>query len=213
MRWNRHAGELSLIVPLPPLVRIRTPDKYKMGDEMEVVRIYRLRNKDESDFMYYVGRTKLTLEERFQQHIRASIKVKCRDWDVYAHIRKMGGFDNFYMELLHEFETDNDLDAAEAEDIAIDMFAGMLNMKRAYCTEEEEKKTEAEHNQRWRRTEKGRKCKVDGSKRYRDNQDTGGKRIDCICGGHYKRYVKATHLKTQKHRAWDAAQVNQATLD
>lgn len=65
----------------------------------------------------YIGKTSGSLQERFKQHKRRSKSDKMKSYRLH-HSMKKHGFDNFQIELLEEFETENEAYEAEVKYIA-----------------------------------------------------------------------------------------------
>jgi predicted GIY-YIG superfamily endonuclease len=139
----------------------------------------------------YVGSTK-NFKVRKSNHKSESMNEKTNHKKVYKMITKHGGWDNWSMLKIEDFECETRLDARKRERYWLEHYNATMNTL-----------TPSRERSEWT---------ADYSRQYRqDNRDVinAQKKIkhDCeVCDGRYSNDNKARHFKSQKHlRATNAA--------
>ena len=95
--------------------------------------IYKIFHKDRNIQEIYIGSTN-NFSRRKSQH-KKSVTNRCKKSyhrKLYKFIRLMGGWDNFDMEIIEEYECDNDIDAKSREQYYIDLHKPSLNCQNSY---------------------------------------------------------------------------------
>ena len=203
------------------------PAEQDHGEEEYPCRIFIYRFKNSVDSHAYIGRTVNKVKRKWHHETDARRPQK-QHLPLYAHMNKIG-FDKWQLEELYSFVAEDRQEAAEAEDVAIDMFVGTLNVRRAYQSPEERKEYLKEKNEEWnqahpaykkehadkyRASAHGKTVKLAAQNRYQDNPKSGGRLVRCSCNGKKYKFTRyREHKASIAHKEWEAAQVNQATLD
>tara|TARA_R110002072_G_C7625538_1_gene506413 strand:+ start:91 stop:567 length:477 start_codon:yes stop_codon:yes gene_type:complete len=150
--------------------------------------IYKLESSFEDPGLY-IGST-IDWNRRKAQH-----KYRCNTADgygynlkLYQYIREYGGFKNWFMIIVEEYEYTNKTQLNEREDYWIKELDANLNLNDAIKNEEKTRKIKNEYNRN----------------RYYENKDKikayQSKKFNCDCGGTYTTNGKARHFKTKKHQ-------------
>lgn len=132
----------------------------------------------------YIGSTR-DLKQRKKGH-----KNKCNDVSynckLYTTIRENGGWDCCNITPIEEFECETKREAECREEYWRREYKAMLNMKKAFRTEEELKEQMKTNNEKYRQ--------IFNPLRKLETQ------LNCECGGVYKPHSKAQHFKTKLHQ-------------
>ena len=134
--------------------------------EKRVGRVYIIKNK--VDDCIYIGSTIKTLNERFSKHKKDQ---KIKDYFIYLYMEDIG-IDNFYIELLEEFENITKDDLRKKEQEYIEKYKNInedivLNTNNAYTNIQEYKK---QYDKQYYEANKDKKKEYD--KQYnKDNKD------------------------------------------
>ena len=145
--------------------------------------IYKLESSFE-DPGIYVGSTG-DLNKRKIDH-----KVRCNNpnnhgynYKLYKYIRDYGGFNNWFMLTLEEFEYEDKQQLREREQYWIKELGAYLNDRDAIID-------------------------INYNKKYKkENKQKINENFDCECGGKYTHKNKSQHLNTKKHQSYISSKV------
>ena len=154
---------------------------------MPVGYIYKLESSFEDPGLY-VGST-VNMRTRKNKH-----KSNCNNsnsnkynYKLYQYIRDYGGFNNWFMLTLEEFEYETKEQLREREQYWIKELKANLNSKDAVRDEDYQKNYDKKYNE--------------------ENKEKKNKKIYCECGGKYIFKHKSTHLKSKKHQSYLSSKV------
>jgi hypothetical protein len=161
----------------------------------------------------YVGST-TNMRNRKNRHKQSCNNEKSKRYNinVYKFIRENGGFENWDMVLIENFDAKDNLDLRKRERYWKDELQASLNMCNPYKTAEDEsarKKLYYEKNKiiinkkksEYRSNNKEYMSKQRSELRKK-NISKHLERFNCECGGKYKKEGKYHHLKTKLHKKW-----------
>ncbi len=162
---------------------------------MPVGYIYKLESSFEDPGLY-VGSTK-DLKQRKSQHKYRCNKSECHGYNLklYKYIREYGGFNNWFMLTLEEFEYEDKKELIEREDYWIKELKPNLNGHDAVQDKEKLKKN---HNQKQKQYYDENKKKV---------LEKMKEKFDCECGAKYTYGHKTRHINTAKHQSYLSSKV------
>ena len=191
--------------------------------------IYIIKCKDKNIKDCYIGST-TNLKNRIREHKSSCNNKNCKYYNSkkYKFIRKNGGFDNFYFEILEdEIEFNNRKELNKIERYYIEEFKSLLNINIPSRTEKEyrkmwEKKNKEEiikknkeyyqknreiineKHRKYNQTEYRKKYKQEHEKKYRERRnellkEKNKNNIKCICGAESTHQNYSRHCKTKKH--------------
>jgi len=162
---------------------------------MPVGYIYKLESSFE-DPGIYVGSTK-DMRTRKNQH-----KYDCNNPNdskynlkVYQYIRDYGGWSNWFMLTLEEFEYETKEQLRDREQYWIKELKPNLNGQDAVQDKERLKDYHKKHNKKYKKENREKILKKNNEK------------FDCECGGKYTHGHKARHLKSPKHQSYLSSKV------
>ena len=149
--------------------------------------IYKLESSFE-DPGIYVGST-VNMRTRKNKH-----KSNCNNsnsnkynYKLYQYIRDYGGFNNWFMLTLEEFEYEELQELRKREDYWIKELKADLNGKDAVQDKE--------------------RLKIYYKNYYEKNKEKRNEKIYCECGGKYTYKNKARHIKSPKHQSYLSSKV------
>jgi hypothetical protein len=153
--------------------------------------IYEIRPLNKELLYSYVGSTKNFIKRK------SNHKTDCNNLNssnhnvkIYNYIRENGGWTEFEMVALEEFECDTKIQARIQEQVWIDKMKNKLNMVKAYCSAEEriERKKELRKNYSADKKEIIKQIRKE--------------RILCPCGTEYNKSNKYQHILYKYHLAF-----------
>ena len=143
---------------------------------------------------YYVGSTTNLTNRRNQHKITCNNEGKKGDCYKYEFIRENGGWDNWDVVKIEDYECDNKEDLHKRERYWIENLEASLNQAIPTRTHKE-----------YRVDNRDKFLNI--QKIYRDNHKEEihkrhGEKTECGCGGRYRRDHKGRHMKSKKHTEW-----------
>jgi hypothetical protein len=135
----------------------------------------------------YIGSSK-DLKHRKGQH-KAACNVEGNPhyhYKLYQHIRANGGWDCCEITPVEEFDCETKQQACIREEYWRREYKALLNMRKAFETEEERINLQKNSNVK--------ACKKRNEKSKQEIPS------ECECGGRYKKKSKAEHLRTKLHQ-------------
>ena len=151
--------------------------------------IYQLHSAYTDDGVY-VGSTN-DFNHRKRQH-----KSSCHNensleynYNLYKYIRDYGGWRNWLMLIVEEFEYNDKAELLEREQYWIKELKANLNNKDAVVDKDYDKKY----------YKKNKEKISENSKKYYGKKK---EKFNCECGGKYANRNKARHIRTKKHQAY-----------
>jgi hypothetical protein len=186
--------------------------------------IYKICCRDPVITDIYIGSTTDLVKRRCQHKSTCNNpKATGHNSPVYNFIRENGGFDNWEVVKIENYECDCGEDLRKREREIFDELKPTLNNYRPSVSVEETKISLYERNKAWREKNKEyhkeyQKERYENDKdykeyhkqyvkeRYKKNKDKLTQGHQCPCGGRYTNNNKSTHFKTNKHLAWQAKQ-------
>ena len=117
--------------------------------ETQVISFYKFVCKNPDILFSYVGHT-ISFRQRKCSHKRACINPNDRAYNIplYKFMRENGGFENWNMIVIHTQICKDKRDAERIENEMIEQQQFKLNAKKAYTTEEENRKYKAEYREK-----------------------------------------------------------------
>ena len=175
--------------------------------------IYKLCCKDINIKEIYVGSTTNIRNRKLQHKTRCNNNNdKNHNLNVYQFIRNNGGFENWDMILVENYNTTDNIELRKRERYWKEYLNATLNNKLPYKTHEDEllRKKDYHKNNKDIINERKRNYR-NNNKEYISKQRSELRkknitkhleRVNCDCGGKYKKEGKYCHLKTKKHQKW-----------
>ncbi len=177
---------------------------------MKTYTIYEIKCNDADVEFNYVGHT-TNFRNRKYAHKQNCNHDNCKHYNykIYQYIRENGGWENWSMSPLEEYECETPIQARIQEQYWIDLKESKLNSKRAHTTAEEEKEKEKQY--RNINKNKIRHYQIDNKehiaercKQYRINnkeaiQNKLKQKIVCECGINTTQSHKSRHIKSKQH--------------
>jgi hypothetical protein len=175
--------------------------------------IYRLCCLDVNIKEIYVGST-TNMRNRKYRHKSDCNNEKQKKYYLYVYqfIRENGGFDNWEMILVENYDAKDNLELRKRERYWKDELKATLNSCNPYKTAEDEsarkkiyhKKNKIIINKKKREFRNDNKEYIakQRSELRKKNLSKHLERFNCECGGKYKKEGKHHHLKTDKHQKW-----------
>lgn len=170
--------------------------------------IYKIRCNDESVLDFYVGHTS---NFRIRKNGHKS-RVESDKSKVYEMIRANGGWENWTMIEVEVYPCNSSTEARIREEYWRETLQAKLNVKRAYCSEENYKKYYEEHKEEKLAYQKQyQQENVEQfstyQKHYRvENADKikaqRSQLINCGCGAIFQLTEKSRHERTTTHQEW-----------
>jgi hypothetical protein len=160
----------------------------------------------------YVGGT-CNFTVRKNAHARAaSGKGKGTHYAVYETIRKHGGWPNWQMQMIERWPCASKAELDVRERFHIERLGASLNMRLPAHTTQEYRQKNREKNRarcaKWYQENKERA--ITATREYAQShpeiQARRKERMDCPCGGRFRRGDIARHLRSQMHVNWQFAQ-------
>jgi hypothetical protein len=149
----------------------------------------------------YVGSTENFIKRKSNHKIDCNnINSRSYSNNKYKYIRNNGGWDEFIMSPLEEYECENKLQARIREQYFIDKIENKLNMIKAYIGMDKQ-----EYYEKYYKNNKEYFSKQ--HKNYRENnkekiQQHKKEKILCLCCNYYSRSNKSTHERSKFHLAF-----------
>ena len=137
----------------------------------------------------YIGST-TNFKQRYMTHKSACDNQNSIEYNYkkYQFIRSKGGFQNWFMYPIDVLESDDKIAIRKKETELMQLNNSTLNSINAYTDIKEYKK---EHNKYY----------------YTKNKDKINHKINCDCGGTYKKSNIQQHSKTAKHQTFLCQQI------
>ena len=153
--------------------------------------IYKLESSFEDPGLY-IGSTK-NMTVRKYAHKRSCVNPNSNRYNlkVYQYIREYGGWSNWFMLTLEEFEYETKEQLREREQYWIKELGADLNSRDAVMDKDYHKK----YYEKYFEENKEKILKKNNEK------------FDCECGGKYTHINKATHINTKKHQSYLSSKV------
>ena len=150
--------------------------------------IYRLCCKDPKVEEVYIGST-VNFNRRRKTHKHGCMNEKNKGYNFkkYKFIRENGGWENWSIELLHNYPCANRAELSMEEERVRQLYNN-INERRAYLTEEERK----EDNRQWRI----------------NNKEKINEKTKCECGAIVVKRCINRHRKSKKHMSFLSLQNN-----
>ena len=161
-------------------------------------KIYSIRNSLNSEI--YIGATTLQLSKRMVKH-RCTAKTKPDASPLHKYMND-NGIHNFYIELVEEYKCENIEQLRKRE--------GEIIREMATLNNRIENRTHQEYNKQWKQNNRDRlneerreRRKANPEKaredylRWKEWKQT---KVECECGGVYRKSDKAKHMKSQHHQ-------------
>ena len=162
---------------------------------MPVGYIYKLESSFEDPGLY-VGSTVDMIRRKSQHKYTCNNpNDKNHNCKVYQYIREYGGFNNWFMLTLEEFEYEDKKELVERENYWIKKLGADLNGQDAVKDKEKLKNYHKDYSNKY--YEENRKKLLEKMK----------ENFDCECGGKYTHGHKARHLKSKKHQSYLSSKV------
>ena len=177
---------------------------------MPVGYIYKLESSFEDPGLY-IGST-VDLNKRKIQH-----KSDCNNpnrkgynYKLYQYIRDYGGWSNWFMLTLEEFEYETKEQLREREDYWIKELKANLNSQDAVVDKERLKNYHKNYHKNYQEEHREKVNKY--TKKYREENrekilKKKNEKIDCECGGKYLMCNKSRHLNSKKHQSYLSSKV------
>ena len=147
---------------------------------------------------YYIGHSKnMKMRKELHKSCSKNPNSEKYPYPIYKIIRENGGWDNWYVIELEEFECFSEKEASIKENEYIKIFEPDMNDRKAYISSEELKNLH-KHYEKINKE----KRKIQKAKYYIENKEHKNEQFYCDCGGKFTFSHKARHLKTKKHIAW-----------
>ena len=195
---------------------------------MPVGYIYKLESSFEDPGLY-IGSTK-NMTVRKYAHKRSCVNPNSNRYNlkVYQYIRDYGGWSNWFMLTLEEFEYVDKKELVEREQYWIKELKADLNSKDAvmdkdyfkkrYQDNKEYYKNYREENKDYHKNydkkyfEKNKKKILENSKKYHEENrekilKKNNEKFDCECGGKYTHGHKTRHINSKKHQSYLSSKV------
>ena len=164
--------------------------------------IYKLVCNDLNVKDCYVGHT-TNFKNRKHNHKNTcnNPNVECHNMPVHKCIRSNGGWNNWNMILVEQFECSNKMEAEQKEREIIEQLKPTLNKSSPYRTPEERK----QYKQQWHNEH--REQDLERSRNwYLTNKDVLNEqrkvKTVCECGTECRKCDYSRHLKSQRHREY-----------
>jgi len=165
-----------------PIERKRAERDYSKGI------IYKLCCNDLTVKEIYVGSTTNFKERKTKhKHSCTNLKRKAYNLKVYQYIRSNGGWDNWDMILVENYNATDKHHLGARERYWLEELKATLNGQVPSRSDKEY------------RQENRNKLNEIAKKYYEDNKTKQKEKFSCECGGKYTYIHKAHHLKTQRH--------------
>lgn len=160
--------------------------------------IYKICCKDPTITDIYVGHT-TNLTKRRYQHKEACNNQIIRAYNTYVYqfIRDNGGWDNWDVIMIEEYNLNNENEAVKKERWWIEELKATLNKSMPARTKEEKNEINKNYHKNWYVNNK--EHNYDNVKKWRENNK---EKIICECGSIYSCRDKARHIKTKKHKLY-----------
>jgi hypothetical protein len=165
--------------------------------------IYKLCCKDVKIKEIYVGST-TNMRRRKSNHKSTCNNEEGRDYYVYVYhfIRENGGWENWDMVLIENYDAKDNLDLRKRERYWKDELKASLNSFSPYTTDGEGKERNKEYIKEYYQNNK-QQMVIKNKEYYQNNKEKIDIRqkqpFNCICGGIMQKNGKSRHLKTKKH--------------
>mgnify|MGYP005995719457 CR=1 FL=1 len=158
---------------------------------MPVGYIYKLESSFEDPGLY-VGSTKDLTRRKYDHKSDCNNPNSNRyNYKLYQYIRDYGGFNNWFMLTLEEFEYEDKKELREREQYWIKKLGADLNMIDAIMDINYHKNYE--------------------KKRYQENREKllkkWSEKFDCECGGKYTHSHKTRHINSKKHQSYLSSKI------
>jgi len=172
---------------------------------MTLITFYKIESKDKSILDCYVGSSANFPRRKKEHNLRCYNNSDRSNYQVYKFIRENNEFENFEFIILEEVECEKNEERYLKEKKFIKLHNANLNVNSPLRTLEEKnnwylinEKELKEYRKNYRQDNK-EKIKNVKNNYYEKNKEELNKKIQCDCGGYYKKHHKSHHYKTKKH--------------
>lgn len=174
-----------------------------MEHQMKTYIMYEITCLDKSITSNYIGST-INFTRRKCQHKKdcANENRKQYNQKIYKNIRDIGGWNNWIMLPLEEFECESILQAHIREQYWIDLKEAKLNSRKAHTTREQTNVEQKEQKVIYYIENKNEILAKSKQKYSENREEVSEKRkikFTCECGSNTRKSDKAVHVKSQKH--------------
>jgi predicted GIY-YIG superfamily endonuclease len=164
--------------------------------------IYKIWKDDD----FYVGSTTdFASRKRHHKHNCNNKNAKEYNFKIYQTIREKGGWEEWQITPLEEYECKSKTQARIREEEWLVKLNATLNAKKAYCSEEEIKAYNKQYMTQYRQ-EHTEELKAYNKQYYQEHTEElkakMSAKYECECGGKYAYRSKAKHERTLKHQAY-----------
>ena len=182
--------------------------------------IYKICCNDTDVKDIYVGSTTNFIHRKYshKSSCNNSNSVKY-DLNVYQFVRDNGGWDNWSMIQIEQYEAKDKRDLEQRERYYSETLKATLNRQLPTRTQKEWYENNIDtHKENCKKRYKNNKESIAIiQKKYRDNnkqkiKELKSKKYMCECGGRYTHSVKARHLQTKKHKEYILSNPNTFTV-
>jgi hypothetical protein len=161
--------------------------------------IYKLVCNDLNIKECYVGST-TNFIKRKNVHKSACNNEKSKDYNFnrYNFIRNNGGWENWSMVLVENFNCESKRELEQRERFWFEKLKSTLNSHKPYITEEENKEYHEEYHKEYRDNNKEQILKQK-KEYYEKNKKKLKEKYNCVCGSILRLSDKSRHKKSKKH--------------
>ena len=146
--------------------------------------IYKLESSFEDPSIYVGSTVDLTRRKNCHKNRCNDSKYNCK---LYQYIRDYGGFNNWFMFTIEEFEYETKEQLRDREQYWIKELKANLNSQDAVQDKEYHKKYNEENKEKI--------------------NEKRNEKFDCECGGKYTTRNISTHIKSKKHQSYLSSKV------
>ena len=194
--------------------------------------IYKICCKDPSITDIYIGSTTDLVKRRYSHNqVCKNPKATSHNSPIYKFIRENGGFDNWEVVKIENYDCDCSEDLCKREREIFDELKPTLNHNRPITSVEEKKEQDVKNSKEWYENNKeyfkeyfkyyfkiNKKHMLEKHEEWRENnkeymknyyeknKEKSNQKYDCPCGGRYTHQNKPIHFKSKKHIAWQDKQ-------
>lgn len=175
---------------------------YKKADYKNGV-IYKIEHNDKPELIYIGSTTHFIRRKANHKKNCNDEKKKEYNFKLYQMIRDNGGFNEFKIMVIKEYQCNNKIELIIEEEKHRKEFQANLNDRKAHTTYEEAKELKKEYQKNYREDNK-EKIKEKDKEHYETNKEKINEqkkeKINCLCGSIFRKCDKARHEKTEKHQ-------------
>ena len=161
--------------------------------------IYKLVCNDLNIKECYVGSTTNFIKRKYK-HKSDCNNEKSKDYNFnrYNFIRNNGGWENWSMVLVENFNCESKRELEQRERFWFEKLKSTLNSHKPYITEEENKEYHEEYHKEYRDNNKEQILKQK-KEYYEKNKKKLKEKYNCVCGSILRLSDKSRHKKSKKH--------------